>query len=76
MTLSPNSGPSRQPIHSLVPLTLALALGAAVSPASAQRRALEVDDLFAIKRVGNPQVSPDGKWVAYTVGTTSLEDEK
>ncbi len=76
MTLSPNSGPSRQPIHSLVPLTLALALGAAVSPASAQRRALEVDDLFAIKRVGNPQVSPDGKWGAYTVGTTSLEDEK
>jgi len=59
----------------MLALMLAPMLGAA-APATAQQRALEVDDLFAIKRVGNPQVSPDGKWVAYTVGTTSLEDEK
>ena len=40
------------------------------------RRPLTVDDMFEIQRVGDPQVSPDGKWVAFTVTTTSLEDEK
>lgn len=38
-------------------------------------RSLTVDDLFEIRRVGDPQISPDGEWVAYTVRTTSLEDE-
>jgi Tol biopolymer transport system component len=41
-----------------------------------ERRPLEVDDLFKVKRVGSPQVSPDGAWIAHTVSTTSLEDEK
>ncbi len=40
------------------------------------RRALGVDDLFAIKQVGDPQISRDGNWIAYTVRSTSLEDEK
>jgi dipeptidyl aminopeptidase/acylaminoacyl peptidase len=40
------------------------------------RRPLTVDDMFEIQRVGDPQISPDGKWVAFTVTTTSLEDEK
>jgi dipeptidyl aminopeptidase/acylaminoacyl peptidase len=39
-------------------------------------RVLTVDDLFAIKRVSDPQISRDGNWVAYTVTTTSLEDEE
>jgi dipeptidyl aminopeptidase/acylaminoacyl peptidase len=30
-------------------------------------RLLTVDDLFAIKTVGEPRISPDGQWVAYTV---------
>jgi len=30
-------------------------------------RPLEVEDIFAIKTVGDPQISPDGRWVAYTV---------
>lgn len=42
---------------------------------SQSRRVLTVDDLFEIRRVGDPQISPDGEWVAYTVQTTSLEDE-
>ena len=36
-------------------------------------RPITIDDFFKIKRVGNPQISPDGKWVAYTVSTTNLE---
>ncbi|UCG89447.1 MAG: S9 family peptidase [Gemmatimonadota bacterium] len=44
--------------------------------AAQSRRALAIDDLFAIKRVGDPQISPDGMWVAYTVSTTNLEEEE
>ena len=31
------------------------------------RRLLTVDDLFNLREVRDPQRSPDGKWVAYTV---------
>jgi dipeptidyl aminopeptidase/acylaminoacyl peptidase len=30
-------------------------------------RPLRVDDIFSMKQVGDPQISPDGAWVAYTV---------
>ena len=43
---------------------------------SAQKRAITIDDYLALKNVGDPQVSPDGKWVVYTVGTISLQDNK
>ena len=42
----------------------------------AEGRTLTVDDQFAIGRVGAPQLSPDGQWVAYTVSRTSLADER
>ncbi len=35
--------------------------------AESTRRPLKVDDIFALKTVGDPQISPDGSWVAYTV---------
>lgn len=60
-----------------------LAVGAVVawsvfvpSGAAAQTRTLEIDDLFAIQRVGDPQISPDGRWIAYTVSRTNLDAEK
>lgn len=53
-------------------LALLLPLGASAQ----ERRTLAPDDLFAVQRVGAPRVSPDGRWVAYTISTTSLEDEK
>src|SRR5256886_2365471 len=43
---------------------------------SAQKRALTIDDYLALKSVGNPQLSPDGKWVAYTVTEYSLKDNR
>jgi len=61
----------------LFPLPLALlptALGAQADTAA--RRPIEIDDLFRLKRVGDPRVSPDGARVAYAVTTTSLADEK
>jgi len=36
-------------------------------------RSITIDDHFKLKRVGNPRISPDGKWVAYTVSSTDLE---
>src|SRR5205823_10248161 len=52
--------------------TLAVALFLLAAPAwaqPAQKRAMTVDDLFKFKRVSDPQISPDGKWVVYTVAT-------
>ncbi|MFN2578428.1 MAG: prolyl oligopeptidase family serine peptidase [Pyrinomonadaceae bacterium] len=36
--------------------------------AQGQRRVPTLDDLLTIKSIGATQISPDGKWVAYTVG--------
>jgi dipeptidyl aminopeptidase/acylaminoacyl peptidase len=44
--------------------------------AQATRRQLTLDDLARMKTVGDPQVSPDGKWVAYTVGTVDAEKDR
>src|SRR5436305_7294146 len=33
------------------------------------RRPLEPSDIFELKTVGDPRISPDGQWVAYTVTT-------
>src|SRR5258708_2822970 len=62
---------------SWLPVLAALALSAAAGLAQAPaRRALTVDDLFAIKQIGAPQVSPDGRWVAYTVRSTNLKADR
>jgi dipeptidyl aminopeptidase/acylaminoacyl peptidase len=44
--------------------------------ASAETRKFTFDDLAKIRAVSDPQRSPDGKWVAYTVGTTDTEKDK
>src|SRR5882672_1691330 len=46
----------------------ALAICAVAFAADTQRRVPTVDDLLTIKFVGGTQISPDGKWIAYTVG--------
>ncbi len=60
--------------HSMAILTL-LAL-VPLGVAQAQRRPLTFDDLVALKSVSDPQLSPDGKWVAYTVATASLQENR
>ena len=53
------------------PLAFLIAATLVVPPASpaGERRPLRVDDLFSLRRVSDPRVSPDGAWVAYTVTT-------
>ena len=58
----------------LVPAITACVLAPAPLPAQETPRVLEVQDLFRLRRVGSPAISPDGEWVAYTV-TTLLEKE-
>ena len=60
----------------LMPGLLAGVLALAAASAAAQEtRLLEPEDLFELKSVGSPVISPDGGWVAYTVSTTSLEED-
>ena len=40
------------------------------------KRPMKIDDLFAFKRVSEPQVSHDGKLVVYVVGTVDLPGNK
>src|SRR6059036_311461 len=55
-------------------LTCLLLLIAA--PLAAQKRAITFDDYIALKTVSDPQLSADGKWVAYTVSIPSLQDNR
>ena len=56
--------------------SLALVAGLALLPqsgAAQQKRPITFQDLAAMHRLGEPQVSPDGKWVVYTVATPNLD---
>ena len=60
--------------HVLTVLVLSIA-GAEYSSAQA-RRPLNADDLFNLKEVRDPQRSPDGKWIAYTVARAIEDTDK
>jgi dipeptidyl aminopeptidase/acylaminoacyl peptidase len=42
----------------------------------AAKRPLGLDDLAKLRTVADPQVSPEGRWVAYVVGTVDQEKDK
>jgi dipeptidyl aminopeptidase/acylaminoacyl peptidase len=39
-------------------------------------RSITIDDFFSLKSVGQPSISPDGKYVAYTLGTPDLKKDR
>ncbi len=41
-----------------------------------EKRPLTIDDYFRLKTVRDVRISPDGKWVAYTVTTRNLKKDK
>jgi dipeptidyl aminopeptidase/acylaminoacyl peptidase len=53
---------------------IAAAQGQETKPAP--KRNLTIDDLFQIKDVGDAQISPEGKWVAYAVRSIKFKEEK
>jgi len=40
------------------------------------KHAMTFDDLMAVQRVGEPQISPDGRAVVYTVGTADMDTNR
>ncbi len=40
------------------------------------KHSLTFDDLMAVQRVGEPQISPDGRAVVYSVGTTDMDTNR
>ena len=43
------------------------------SGASGQKRPFTFEDMMALKRIGDPQVSPDGRWVMFSATDVNLE---
>ena len=54
-------------------VTLFLVLGGNVAEA---KRPMTFDDLMKVQRISDPQVSPDGGWIAYVQGAVDFEGNK
>jgi dipeptidyl aminopeptidase/acylaminoacyl peptidase len=57
-------------------MVLAFLLSVSCMVAAANPRPLQIDDLFKIQRVSEPDLSPDGKWVVFTLTTSDVEANK
>jgi dipeptidyl aminopeptidase/acylaminoacyl peptidase len=70
----------RQAVLSLATAGLLFSVVDAANAANAadapKKRAITLDDLARLQRVGAPNVSPDGQWVAYTVGQIDTKEDK
>jgi dipeptidyl aminopeptidase/acylaminoacyl peptidase len=62
-------------IVSAVVLWSALATQSTMGQAPTQRK-LELDDLYRLRDVSDPQLSPDGAWVAYTVSLPDTAEDQ
>src|SRR5256884_4691138 len=61
-----------QRLTSLKPVLALLALSAIAQA----KRPITFEDLMKIQRISDPQVSPDGKWIAYVQTSVDLEADK
>ena len=52
---------------------LALACGFEISAQEVAGHPITFDDMIKMHRVAEPHISPDGKWVAYTVATPDMD---
>ncbi len=64
----------RIPMRIRLPLLLAALVCSPLAGQGAPRR-ITVSDLHQFRDVGDPQLSPDGGWVAYAVSSTRLKDD-
>jgi dipeptidyl aminopeptidase/acylaminoacyl peptidase len=56
-------------------LALILILAASLQAQTARHR-LRLDDVARLREVRDPQVSPEGQWIAYVVATTDAKEDK
>lgn len=57
-------------------VSIAMVLMSTTLSVADDKRPMTIDDLFAFKRISDPQISPDGKWVVYVVTTVDLPGNK
>src|SRR5262249_12860730 len=62
---------TKTPAHILMVILIA-----ALSVVSQTRHPLKLDDLARFRNIGDPQCSPDGQSVAYTVSTIDVKEDK
>ena len=63
-------------LNRLSAAVLAAAMLVPVAPSAQTKRAITLDDHSRIAAVGDPQRSPDGVWVAYTVSTIDADKDR
>nr|XP_061804844.1 dipeptidyl-peptidase 5-like [Nerophis lumbriciformis] len=63
-------------VFALLVIAALLSSGVLVATAAAEPRAFDVRDLVMFERLSDPQPSPNGRWVAFTVRSTDLEADK
>ena len=63
-------------VPTLAGLALVPALGAQAPAPPASLRPFSLDDLSRVRDVREPQISPDGAWVAYTVSTSDTAEDR
>ncbi len=60
-------------IRCIALLIAALMFSLAASAQAPNKRPIGFQDLISLHRVSDPQISPDGQWIAYTVATPDLD---
>lgn len=53
-----------------------LSLASVVAKEQQPARPFTIDDLLKVRRVSDPQISPDGRWIAYTIADTDKAANK
>ncbi|MBI4476766.1 MAG: hypothetical protein HY654_06305, partial [Acidobacteria bacterium] len=74
--------PRKHPFGVIFAIALTLPLALAAQPfdfaqgrqGPAAGRPLAIEDYYRLQTVGNPQISPNGQWVAFTLSTRIEED--
>ena len=56
-------------------LTIAALAAVPLLVQAQSKRPLQPDDIYELKTVGDPRISPDGQWVAYTVTQFDRKDD-
>jgi dipeptidyl aminopeptidase/acylaminoacyl peptidase len=63
----------RKTLAVAIAIALSMSTQVARAQAGADRRAITFRDLIAMHRLSDPQISPDGQWVAYSVATPDYD---
>ena len=63
------------PTVTFIVLVALLVLPVAARSSQQEKRLFEVSDIFELKNVGDPRISPDGEWVAFTVSQMNADED-